>query len=163
MKKFLLFLFLLPAVLQTKDLIVLQNGHSFEGSVCKVQKSHVLFVQDGRRFRIPAKELAFVGLEDPTRLDDVDICLRAYRDVRLRGRQWHNFFGGVFFGPITVIYDLLKDYHPLRDERVLLLSKNKGSFSDPVYVECYTYQARTRATIQAAGGWATWIILFSKR
>ena len=60
--------------------------------------------------------------------NDVDVCLGAYIDTRLH------------------------------DRRVLLLSNNNGYFSDPVYLECYTYRAKTNATLQAAGGWATWLL-----
>jgi hypothetical protein len=163
MKKFLLLLAFLPGLLHAKDLIVLQSGLRFEGHIVRMSPQHLVFENDGQRFRIPASDLAFVGLDEAESMDDVDACLRAYNDTRLRGRQWHNFFGGEFFGPITVIYDLVKTYHPLKDERVLLLSRNKGYFSDPIYLECYSYRAKTSATLQAAGGWATWVLLFSKR
>ena len=159
MKKFLLLLAFLPLALMAKDIVVLQNGHRFEGEVVKISKNHLVFAASGERYRIPASDLRYVGLDEA--LDsDVDVCLRAYNDTRLRGRHWHNFFAGVFFGPVTIIYDLVKTYHPLHDRRVLLLSKNKGYFSDPVYLECYTYRAKTNATLQAAGGWATWLLFF---
>ena len=164
MKKFLLLLAFLPLALMAKDIVVLQNGHRFEGEVVKISKNHLVFAASGERYRIPASDLAYVGLEalepvsEEAAFSDVDVCLRAYNDTRLRGRHWHNFFGGVLFGPATIIYDLVKTYHPLHDRRVLLLSKNKGYFSDPVYLECYTYRAKTNATLQAAGGWATWLL-----
>ena len=159
MKKFLLLLAFLPLALMAKDIVVLQNGHRFEGEVVKISKNHLVFAASGERYRIPASDLRYVGLDEA--LDsDVDVCLRAYNDTRLRGRHWHNFFGGVLFGPATIIYDLVKTYHPLHDRRVLLLSKNKGYFSDPVYLECYTYRAKVNATLQAAGGWATWLLFF---
>ncbi len=161
MKKFLLLLAFLPLTLLGKDLIVLQSGQTFEGHVIKISHRHLHFACEGKDYRIPARDLKFVGLESLT-ADDVDVCLRAYNDTRLRGRHWHNFFGGVFFGPVTVIYDLIKTYHPLHDRRVLLLSKNKGHFSDPVYLECYNYRAKTNATLQAAAGWAIWIVFFKQ-
>lgn len=161
MKKFLLLLAFLPLTLLGKDLIVLQNGQVFEGQMLKISQRYVHFECEGNDYRIPARDVKYVGLE-ALASDDVDDCLRAYNDTRLRGRHWHNFFGGVFFGPVTVIYDLIKTYHPLHDRRVLLLSKNKGHFSDPVYLECYNYRAKTNATLQAAAGWATWIIFFKQ-
>ncbi len=163
MKKFLLLLAFLPGMLGAKDLIVLQSGLRFEGHIVRMTAHHLVFENEGQRYRIPATDLAMVGLDAAASLDDVSTCLRAYNDTRLRGRQWHNFFGGVLFGPVTVIYDLVKTYHPLKDERVLLLSRNKGYFSDPIYLECYSYRAKTTATLQAAGGWATWILFFSNR
>ncbi len=160
MKKFLLLLAFLPLALGAKDLIALQTGQIFEGQLLKLQPRHVVFEVQGQRYRIPLKDVSHLGYdEDAPALDDVDACLRAYNDARLRGREWHNFFGGVFFGPVTVVYDLLKTYHPMRDQRVMLLSTNKGLFSDPVYLECYSYRAKTHAALQAAGGWATWLIL----
>jgi hypothetical protein len=159
MKKFLLLIAFLPFALAAKDIVVLQNGHSFEGDVVRIGQRFLHFESQGTRYRIPAADLRYVGL-DEVMDNDVDVCLRAYNDTRLRGRHWHNFFGGVLFGPVTIIYDLVKTYHPLHDRRVLLLSKNKGYFSDPVYLECYSYRAKTNATLQAAGGWATWLIFF---
>ncbi len=91
--------------------------------------------------------------------NDVDVCLRAYNDTIARP-PLAQLLWGVLFGPVTIIYDLVKTYHPLHDRRVLLLSKNKGYFSDPVYLECYSYRAKTNATLQAAGGWATWLLFF---
>jgi len=166
MKKFLLLLAFTPLVMMAKDMVILQNGHRFVGEVVKISNRHVLFNIQGDRFRIPASDLAYVGLASlddtsmPLSSNDVDVCLRAYNDTRLRGRLWNNFFSGVVFGPFAIGYDLLKDYHPLNDKRVMLLSKNKGHFSDPVYLECYNYRAKTTATLQAAAGWATWILFF---
>jgi len=115
MKKFLLLLAFLPGLLSAKDLIVLQSGLRFEGHIVRMSAQHLVFENEGQRYRIPASDLAFVGLDEAESMDDVDACLRAYNDTRLRGRQ------------------------------------------------CYSYRAKTSATLQAAGGWATWVIFFSKR
>ena len=145
-----------------KDMIVLKNGHAFEGDVKKISKFYVILKIEETAYRIPAKDLYFVGLDELERTenDESYINLKAYQDAELRGRFWHNFIGGILLGPVTVGYDLIKTYHPLKDERVILLSPNKGYFSNPAYLYSYNIAAKRNATLQAAAGWLLRSLIF---
>jgi len=171
MKKLVSFIVLasFSAGIFASDVITLSNQMKFEGKVMKIKNCMLLFrAVDGKKYRIPAKEIYSVQFEDPAdavltdylmAARDPDNCLKATRDVEMyHGKKGVHVLYGFLFGPFAMIGSALSSPSPYKDDTAMM-SENKDLFSDPEYLHCY----RKKATGQNIGmegiGWATWILL----
>ena len=165
MKKIVTFLFALSLFpLEAMDVLILNSGKAFSGEVIRASKRNLTFKADNNTFVIPLSDIAFVGLDkiagnndDPSKL-----CVAASNDARLRGRIFSNLLAGGIFGPLAVGYDLLKNYRPKDDWKVVLHSPNAAYFNDPTYLYCYNRQANLHATVAAVVGMAVSPVWYNK-
>lgn len=165
MKKILTLLFALSLLpLQAMDLLVLNSGQAFSGEVIRTNKRNITFKAGNNTYVIPLRDIAFVGLDEVASDNNVPskLCMAASNDARLRGRVFKNLLAGGIFGPLAVGYDLLKDYQPKDDLKVVLHSPNASHFSDPTYLYCYNRQAKLRATVAATVGMVVWPAWYRK-
>ena len=165
MKKIVTFLFALSLFpLQAMDLLILNSGKAFSGEVIRASKRNLTFKAYNNTFVIPLSDIAFVGLDEIAGNNDdpSKLCLAASNDARLRGRVFNNLLAGGIFGPLAIGYDLLKNYGPKDDWKVVLHSSNAAHFNDPTYLYCYNRQAKLHATAAAAVGMIVWPAWYRK-
>lgn len=169
MKKILLFLF---AIILTHfsyaDILTLLNGQSFEGRVQKIKNCSIVFKCEKEKYFIPSDSIfsiEFADQNDPVYTDYVpmagsDACLKGTLDAQqFHGKGGLHLALGFLFGPFAVIGAALSNPNPYRGRDTVMLSKNRDSFSDPIYLQCYKRKARRRNVGHAFMGWGIVVVI----
>lgn len=170
MKKILLFSLLsLVAVISRADILTLLNGHSFEGRVLKIKDCSVVFKCEGHKYYVVADSIFSVEFEDvhdPIYTDYLalassDACLKGMADAQqFHGKGFTHVVLGFLFGPFAVVGAALASPNPYNGKRTVLMSPNRDTFSDPIYLKCYKKKAKGRNVGHAALGWGVWLFVY---
>ena len=169
MKKFLL---VIPAMFVFQfsfaDVLTLLNGHAFEGSVQKIKGCSIVFKCEKEKYTIPADSIysiEFVDVNDPVYteymgLSDSDACLKGTLDAQqFHGKAGMHIVLGFLFGPFALIGAAVANPNPYNGRNTMMMSKNRESFSDPIYLQCYKKKAKGRNVGNTALGWGIWVVL----
>lgn len=165
----LLLSFVLPIYAGASDVITLNNQMRFEGKVRKIERCEVKFkASDGNIYFIPASDIYSVEFENPADkalLDylatgsDADNCLKGQLDAEMfHGKKGAHILYGALFGPFAMILTAASTPKPEND-KTLMVSENKGLFSDPGYLSCYRKKAKAQNIGMEALGWGAWILI----
>ncbi|MZP66972.1 MAG: hypothetical protein GT597_12555 [Bacteroidales bacterium] len=171
-KAFVLFnLILISLPIFASDIVVLNDQKMFEGKIIKIKSCEVTFkAYNGPKVDIPVTEIFYIQFEDPNNKiltsylaiqeSDPDKCMKGQADADLyHGKGFSHVGLGVLFGPFAIIGAAVASPSPQSGSSTYMLSKNRELFSDPIYLMCYEKKAKNRNIVNAALGWASWILL----
>jgi hypothetical protein len=171
MKKFLFssFAFLVISFASNAaDFILLNNNLFFEGKILDIKKEVIVFKSQSGIFDIPIVDVCEIFVENQSHSisgykindDEQSLCLKAKTDAAsYHGKKVGHFCLGFLFGGFALIGTAFSNPTPYKGKETLLMSKNKASFDDPVYLDCYKKTAKRELLLAETAGWVSWIIL----
>jgi hypothetical protein len=153
----------------SSDFVLLNNNLFFEGKILRSSNEVIVFKTSAGVFDIPKSDVCEIYLESQldelTNLssgDDQALCLKAQTDASsYHGKKVGHFCLGFFFGGFALIGTAFSNPTPYKGKQTMLQSKNKESFDDPVYLNCYKKTAKRELLLAETAGWVSWILLFT--
>lgn len=171
MKKLLLIVLVLLVCMQGltgADLIVLKDGHGFNGEIKSIKDCTIKFKWNNDKLYIPLEDVSYIEFNDPeskAALDFISMpednnCILGMKDAEMyHGKYGGHVVLGFFFGPCAMIGTAIAQPYPHRGKHTMALSKNKELFDNMDYALCYKRKAKGRLIGAEAIGWGAAILL----